>query len=135
MYTRLLAATMLLLISGVSLADGDIPATSKAALDKAGVPVYPGAVYCIGDAEVGIRLATNEPEATVRTWYVEQLSDWTVFEDFGMWMMADSPPGSSFSERAESNNLIIDTNDQIPQWHDLAADMTTQIVIALPKVP
>jgi hypothetical protein len=135
MKTRLFASTMLLFIWGAALAGGDIPVATRADLEATGVPVYPGAVYCIGNAEAGIRLATNEPRDTVRAWYAEQLPGWTVFEDFGMWMMADSPPGSSFPERVESNNLIVDTNDQIPEWHDLAADMTTQIVIVLPTVP
>lgn len=135
MKTRLYASTMLLFIWGAALAGGDIPAATRADLEKTGVPVYPGAVYCVGNSEAGIRLATSDSQEAVRAWYAEQLSDWTLFEDFGMWMMADSPPGSSFPERVESNNLVVDTNDQIPQWHDLAADMTTQIVIALPRVP
>lgn len=135
MKTRLFAATLLLLVSAAALAGGDIPDQSRVALEKVGVPVYPGAVYCVGNAEAGIRLATSDAQDTVREWYVEQLPEWTLFEDFGMWMLADSPPGSSLSDRVESNSMVVDINDQMPQWHGLAADMTTQIVIMLPKVP
>jgi len=131
MKVRFLASTLVLVIAGVAWGGGAIPEASRATMEKAGVPVYPGAVYCIGDASVGIRLATSDSEDEVRAWYVEQLSGWTLFEDFGSWMLADSPAGASMSERMEGSVVVVDTNAQLPEWHGLDADMTTQIVISL----
>ena len=132
MNVRFLAPMLLLAITGAAWGGGAIPEASRATMEKAGVPVYPGAVYCIGDASVGIRLATSDSEDKVRAWYVEHLSGWALFEDFGSWMLADSPASASMSERMESNVVVVDTNAQLPEWHGLDADMTTQIVISLP---
>ena len=130
-----IAATFLLLSLASVQARETMPDDSRAAFDRVGVPIYPGAVYCIGDSTNGIRLATSDSQDAVRAWYIDKLSEWNLFDDFGLWILADSPPGSSMSDLMSGNNIVVDVNADLPQWHGLASDMTTQIVVALPRVP
>ena len=63
----------------------DTPAKVKAAMDKAGLKVYPGAVYCTGQIDMGARFATSDSPEKVREWYRKEYPKWSVQEKYGSW--------------------------------------------------
>jgi len=127
--------TIFIMFAAPVLGAETIPANTKAAFDKVGVAVYPGAVYCTGDPDTGVRLATKDGPDKVRAWYKEKLPGWTVFDKFGMWALVDSPGVDSMVDLMKSNNLVVTENSELPGWHKLPANMTTEIVVALPRIP
>lgn len=128
-----LAPVLALWALGVSAAS--VPPESAAAMEKAGVPMYPGAVYCTGDPTIGIRFATSDAPEKVQAWYRERLAGWTLFNEFGMWALVDAPSVGGLGDLMANNQLVVSHNAELPGWHGLAADMTTDITTMLPKVP
>jgi hypothetical protein len=124
---------ILLLASSNHLLAAEMPVQVSAGFQQAGVPVYPGAVYCTGDARIGVRLASSHSPEKVRQWYRERLPGWQVFEQFGMWVLHPGKANPSMSELMEGNQVSVVSNPQIPEWHALDANMTTEIMVALPK--
>ncbi|UCF31137.1 MAG: hypothetical protein JSV26_01545 [bacterium] len=122
-----------LLTWAVPILAADIPAGVKADLDGAGIEVYPGAVYCIGSADMGVRFATKDSPEAVREWFRKKYPGWSVREEFGMWTLYDGPPGKDFGDIVSFSNVNVQTNKQLPGWHSLPEDMTTEILIALPQ--
>lgn len=117
-----------------AFAAGAVPDDVSAALEQAGVAVYPGAEYCIGNPQIGIRFASSDDPETVKAWYVEHVPAWNVKDVFGMWILIDAPADAkiSGSDLMTRNNIVVDVNPELPGWHGLAGDMTTQIVVSLP---
>ena len=129
--------TMLISLLGVLMitvpADGaELPGEVKAALDKAQFKVYPGAVYCTGNLQVGVRFATSDAPEKVRAWYRKQYPDWSLQDQYGMWSLYDGPPGQGLGAIMSTRNMSIQHNAQVPGWHSLPANMTTEILIAAP---
>jgi hypothetical protein len=138
MKTKIIAAMLVtvFIMSATSVfGSNSMPENTKAALDKVGVAVYPSAVYCAGDPVIGVRLATSDNLEKVRAWYKEKLPDWTVFDKFGIWALVDKPSVETMVDLMESNNLVVTENQELPTWHKLPANMTTEIVVALPRIP
>jgi len=52
-----------------------------------------------------------------------------------MWSLVDSPAVNSMADIMKNNNLAVTENPEIPGWHQLAANMTTEILVALPRIP
>ncbi len=135
MNIRHCTVALVLVLSGFSVSAAPLPPESAAAMEKAGVPLYPGAVYCTGDPTIGIRFATSDAPEKVRAWYREQLAGWTLFDEFGMWALVDAPSVGGLGDVMANNQLVVSRNAQLPGWHGLAADMTTDITTMLPKIP
>jgi len=138
MKTNIIAAMLLaifIMFATPVLGADSMPANTKAAFDKVGVAVYPSAVYCTGDPVIGVRLATSDSPEKVRTWYKEKLSSWTIFDKFGIWALVDRPGVDTMVDLMKSNNLVVTENLDLPAWHKLPANMTTEIVVALPRIP
>ena len=110
----------------------DLPAKVKGDLDKAGLKVYPGAVYCTGSLQMGIRFATSDSPEKVRAWYQEQYPEWSVQDKYGTWSFYDGPPGQGPGAIMGTRNMVIQFNGQVPGWHSLADNMTTEIMMAAP---
>ena len=68
----------LLLLGGVAGNAAEVPAEAVVATEATGVPMYPGAVFCIGTAETGMRFAVSDNPQTVRAWYRENLPEWSL---------------------------------------------------------
>ena len=63
----LASALLLAAVAGSATSNAaEIPAEVAAAMKAAGVPMYPGAVYCLGDVETGMRIAAGDDPNTVR---------------------------------------------------------------------
>jgi hypothetical protein len=129
---RAIALTALLLWSVGGWASEDIPADFQAAIDAAGVPAYPGAKFCTGNPAMGMRLATSDSVETVRQWYRDQLPEWNTYEEYGGWILYAGTADAGMAEIFGSFQVSINEHPELPQWHDLPSDMTTEIVIALP---
>ena len=127
--------TLLIMFAAPLLGAETLPVNTRAAFDKVGVAVYPGSVYCTGDPDMGVRLATSDSPEKVREWYREKLSDWSVFDKFGMWALVEGTDVESMVDLMKNNYLIVNENSELPGWHGLPANMTTEIVIALPRIP
>ena len=133
---EILLAGILLLVGAAGNA-AEVPAEVAAAMEAAGVPMYPGAVYCVGDVETGMRIAAgNDPQA-VRTWYRDNLQGWSLYhnEEIGIWTLYDGPEGlTGYGDIMVLNNISILANENLPAWHGLENNMTTEITMALPRV-
>jgi hypothetical protein len=138
MKTKIIASILLtIFIMSATLVFGSdsMPENTKAAFDKVGVAVYPSAVYCTGDPAIGVRLATSDSPEKVRAWYMEKLPNWTVFDKFGIWALVDKSSVETMVDVMQSNNLVVTENLELPAWHKLPANVTTEIVVALPRIP
>jgi len=117
----------------VPVMGADIPAKVKDALVKADLRVYPGAVYCTGSLDIGVRLATSDSPEKVRAWYQENYPKWSVQDKYGAWWFYDGPPNLGPGGIMSTRNMTVQTNKQLPGWHSLPADMTTEILMASPE--
>lgn len=111
----------------------DLPAQDAKMIEAAGVPIYPDATFATGNRDVGYRFATSKSPAEVRQWYREKLTGWSLMEEYGAWILYKGKQGARMSEIMTKNQVAIQKNDNLPQWHSLKKDMTTEIVIMIPK--
>jgi len=127
----------LLIVAGVLLTaipatGADLPGDVKASLEKAGLKIYPGAVFCTGKVKTGVRFATSDSPEKVRAWYREQYPGWSVQDKYGTWSFYDGPPDQGPGVYLSTRNMLVQHNADLPGWHSLAADMTTEILITSP---
>lgn len=130
---RDLFLALLIAMMASTLLAAEMPAQIKAAFDRAGVPIYPGAVFCTGDAQamgVSALLATSDGVEKVRKWYQTKLSGWKVADGPGSWVLVDGPVDSPtvFLER---NNVSVMNDALLPRGCQLGANMTTRVEVML----
>ena len=111
----------------------ETPPAAKEAMEKAGFPLYSGAVFCLGDANTGMRFATKDNPEIVRQWYAQKLSEWSKYTKYGSWILYEGPSGVGMSELMKYNHVDIHENKELPSWHSLPANMTTEILVTLPR--
>ena len=111
----------------------DLPAKDAKVIESAGIPVYPDVIFATGSRDVGYRFATSKPPSEVRQWYREKLSDWSLYEEYGGWILYKGKQGLKLGEVMSKLQVMIQENENLPQWHSLQKDMTTEIVIMIPK--
>lgn len=111
----------------------EMPPEVKETMGKAGFPLYPGAVFCLGDASTGMRFATKDNPETVRQWYINKLPEWSKNTKYGNWILYEGPSGVGMSEVMRYNLVDIHENQELPSWHSLPENMTTEILITLPR--
>lgn len=109
----------------------DLPGPDAELINNAGIPLYDKAVFAYGNSSVGFRFATSDSPETVRQWYMEQLSGWTVFDQFGSWLIYNGKPGLGMGEVMSKDQVSVQVNDKLPEWHSLDKSMTTEIVIMI----
>jgi hypothetical protein len=102
-------------------------------IKAAGIPVYFSAVFATGNKDVGFRFATADAPDKVKQWYREQLANWSFFDSYGAWILYDGKPGAGMSDIMATNQVAVQRNDNLPEWHSLPEDMTTEIVIMIVK--
>ena len=123
----LVASLCLFLAAGVNAET--MPEAESDLISGAGIPIYPDADFVYGNHELGFRFATSDSPEEVRSWYVEQLGEWSLMNDFGLWALYDGPKGSSFGELMSNSWVTVVENEELPVWHSLGEGMTTEIVI------
>jgi len=109
-----------------------VPPDVQASMDKGGFKVYPGAVFCIGNEQIGIRFATADDPKKVQDWYTKQYTGWSIMADFGVWILYDGPQGKGLGDIMATKNIAVQINKELPGWHSLPKNMTTEIVLAFP---
>ena len=102
-------------------------------INAAGIPVYISAVFAMGNKDVGFRFATGDAPDNVKEWYREQLANWSLFDNYGSWILYDGKPGAGMSDIMATNQVAVQKNENLPEWHSLPEDMTTEIVIMVVK--
>lgn len=106
---------------------------NEAILGKAGVPVYPGAVFCTGTTKTGLRYATSDSVEQVRKWYQAKRSGWQLMNEpkFDIWVLYQGPPDIKMMEWMNYNMAQVNENKEMPGWHNLDKGMTTEIVLGV----
>ena len=127
-----IAFVLSIFLAFTSLASAaSLPAADAAKLKTAGIPVYSGAAFAIGNKDTGYRYATSDSPEAVRQWYRKQLPSWSIFDQFGSWLLYKGKPGLDMGEVMSNDQVMIQKNDNLPGWHNLKKSMTTEIVIKL----
>ena len=129
---KILIAAVCLAIAVGALAE-TLPAGDSELIEGAGIPIYEEADFVYGNSSVGFRFATDKSPETVREWYREQLADWSLMDEMGIWVLYDGPAGLGFGALMSSTQVTISQNDELPDWHSLDESMTTEIVIMIVK--
>jgi len=131
---RSAALTVLLVLAVLTspAVSAPVPAGVQASMDKGGFKVYPGAVFCTGNEQIGIRLATADDPKKVQDWYAKQYTGWSIMSDFGVWFLYDGPQGKGLGDIMATKNIAVQVNKELPGWHSLPKNMTTEIVLAFP---
>ncbi len=128
-----IALVLSFLIAAGAASAADLPPADAGVIKSSGIPVFDGAVFVIGNQDVGYRFATNRPPAEVRQWYRSKLADWSLFDSYGSWILYKGKKGAGMSEIMSSRQVAVSTNEKMLEWHKLNKDMTTEIVIMVPK--
>ena len=102
-------------------------------LETAGVPLFSKATFVYGNKDVGFRFASSTPPEEVQKWYRQQLPKWALFNEYGGWILYDGAPDIGMGEVMSKNQVSVKHNDNLPQWHSLDKNMTTEIVIMIVK--
>lgn len=97
------------------------------------IPIYTSSVFALGNQDVGFRFASNDSPEQVRQWYREQLPKWSLFDQYGSWILYNGKAGAGMSEIMSTHQVAVQKNENLPGWHNLEKDMTTEIVIMIPK--
>ena len=108
-----------------------LPDKDEQLIKSAGIPLYSKARFVYGNNSVGYRFASSEPLDNVRAWYKKKLSSWPVYEDkYGSWIIYKGKPGANMGELImQKNQVSVQKNDKLPEWHSLDKNMTTEILI------
>ena len=123
--------TILIFISAHTFAQGLQSSDSKL-IEDAGIPIYSNSTFTNGAKEVGYRFATNEKPEVVQEWYLQQISNWELYAEYGGWILYDGEAGLGIGDLVMAlNQVSVKQNDNLPEWFSLDKDMTTEIVIGL----
>jgi hypothetical protein len=122
----------LLLLSNAITFGSELPAQDAKVIEAARIPIFSEATFATGSRDVGYRFATSKSPAEVRQWYQEKLSGWSLYEEYGGWILYKGQQGLGLSEIMSKLQVMIQKNENLPQWHSLKKDMTTEIVIMIP---
>ena len=110
----------------------DLPAADSKLIKEAGIPIYSKATFINGNQSVGFRFATNKSPEDVRTWYTEQLPAWSVYQEYGGWILYDGKPGIDLGALMSKHQVSVQTNEQLHEWFGVDKAMSTEIVIMFP---
>jgi len=126
---KLLILLCLIALGSSGAIAAELPAADAALIEKAGVPLYPGATFATGNEDTGFRFATAEAPETVRNWYRKKLAGWSLFDKFDSWILYDGEAGASMGDLMSKSQVQVQANENLPEWHDVDKSMTTEIVI------
>ena len=110
----------------------DLPASDSKLIKAAGIPIYSEATFINGSQDVGYRFATKTSPDNVRSWYSDQLPAWSVYKEYGGWILYDGKPGLDMGELMSKHQVSVQTNEQLHEWFGVDKAMSTEIVIMFP---
>ena len=97
------------------------------------MPIYPGAIFANGNQDVGFRFATKESPEAVRGWYGEHMSKWSLYEEFGGWILYDGKPKLGLGSLMSKKQVSVKTNEMLHDWFGVDKALNTEIVIMIPR--
>lgn len=124
---------ILSLLFSMNVIAASLTSSDSKLINAAGIPSYTGANFVYGNNSVGYRFASSKPVKEVQDWYRKQLPKWSIYNKYGGWILHNGSAGAGMAEVMSSNQINIKHNDQLPQWHSLDKNMTTEIVIMIAK--
>ena len=130
---KLLFVLCLIALGAPAATAADLPASDAALIEAGRVPLYPGATFATGNKDVGFRFATSEAPEAVRKWHQEKLAGWSLFDKYDSWILYQGEPGASMGDLMSLNQVQVQTNENLPEWHKVNKSMTTEIVIVVGK--
>jgi hypothetical protein len=130
---RIAAILIWALFIGTVVHAANLPAADSKLINTAGVPIFSGATFVNGNQDVGFRFATSKSLEDVRSWYATQLPSWSLYKEYGGWILYDGKPGLDMGELMIKNQVSVQTNEQLHEWFGLDKAMSTEIVIMLPS--
>jgi len=101
-------------------------------IESAEVQIYPSADYLNGGPEVEYRFGTTKTPEEVRAWYKNQLPTWSLYEEFGGWILYDGKPGVGMAGVMTSNQVSVQKNELLQEWFGVDKAMSTEIVVMIP---
>jgi hypothetical protein len=122
---------ILCLVFSINVYAESLQSSDSKLIDAAGIPIYPGAVFVQGNKDLGYRFASNTPPEKVQDWYRQKLPKWALFNEYGGWILHDGEAGINMGEVLSRNQISVQQNDNLPQWHAIDKTMTTEIVIMI----
>lgn len=129
---RNLIVLLFCLLLGMNAYASELGAADRQIIEAAGIQVYPGAIFVNGSKAVGYRFASNKSSAIVRAWYSQQLSTWSLYEEFGGWILYDGDPGLGMGEVMAEMQVMVKANAMLPDWFGVDKELTTEIIIMIP---
>ncbi len=123
----------LLILLNMNAYTAELSAEDAKIIKAAGIPIYPEAIFGNGSRDLGYRFATSKPLAEVRQWYREKLSDWSLYEQYGGWILYKGEKDLGMAEVMSKLQVMIQENENLPEWFSLDKSMTREIVIMIPK--
>ncbi len=124
---------LLFLVFSVNTYAASLQPSDSKLIDAAGVPLFSKATFVYGNKDLGFRFASSTPPEEVQKWYSQQLHKWALLNKYGSWILYDGAPGIGMGEVMSKNQVSVKHNDNLPQWHSLDKNMTTEIVIMILK--
>lgn len=128
-----LIITIYCLIVVTNVFSAELPRADAQLIETVGVQVYPGAIFINGNQDTGFRFATDKSAEDVRSWYRKQLSAWSLYEEFGGWILYDGEPGLGMGTLMSKNQVLIKQNTMLHDWFGVDKALSTELVIMIPK--
>jgi hypothetical protein len=111
----------------------ELPAKDADIIKAAGVSIHPDITFATGNQDVGYRFATSKSPEEIRKWYRDKLSEWSLYDQYGGWILYKGEKGLGLGDVMSKLQVMIQKNDKLPEWHSLDKNMTTEVVIMIPK--
>ncbi len=80
-------------------------------IDAAGVPFFSGATFVNGNKDVGFRFASSTSPEEVQKWYRQQLPKWSLFNEYGGWILHNGTSGIGMGEVMSKNQISVKHNE------------------------
>ena len=130
----LLSSCFLLLITSTGVFAGNLSAGDQNLIKGAGVPLYSEAEFVNGNHDVGFRFATSKSPEEVRAWYTKQLAAWSLYSQYGGWILYEGKPGLGLGDLMMSVKQVqVQKNLNLYEWFGIDKKKSTEIVILIPR--
>ena len=122
-----------LLIFSVNSYTEELKPLDAKLIKDAGITLHSEAIFVYGNQDVGFRFATNVSPEDVQEWYSKELPKWALYNKYGIWILYNGEPDKGMADVMSVNRISVTHNPNLPEWHSLDKNMTTEIVIMIVK--